>query len=89
VLLWNEDGELTEFTNGNLVLESGGRRLTPPRGSGLLAGTMRAELLERGEIEERPLTLAHLGGSPRLWLVNSVRGWVPVVLDKASLPDTA
>ena len=83
VLLSNEDGELTEFTTGNLVVELEGRRWTPPRPSGLLAGVMRAELLERGEIAERTLTLSHLGASPRLWLINSVRGWVPVALERA------
>jgi para-aminobenzoate synthetase / 4-amino-4-deoxychorismate lyase len=80
VLLRNEDGELTEFTNGNLVVESDGRRLTPRRESGLLAGTMRAELLERGEIEEATLTPADLARATRLWFINSVRGWVPVYL---------
>ncbi len=83
VLLTNEDGELTEFTTGNLVVELEGRRWTPPRACGLLAGTMRAELIERAEIEERRLTPAQLETHPPMWLVNSVRGWVPVVLVKA------
>jgi len=82
VLLSNEDGELTEFTTGNLVFELEGRRWTPPRGCGLLAGTMRAKLLERGEIAERRLTLSELERVPTMWLVNSVRGWVRVVLGK-------
>jgi para-aminobenzoate synthetase/4-amino-4-deoxychorismate lyase len=80
VLLWNEEGELTEFTNGNLVFESDGRRWTPPRECGLLAGTMRAELLERGEICERNIERAQLASCSGLWLINSVRGWVPVFL---------
>ena len=41
VLLWNEDGQLTEFTNGNAVFEIDGRKVTPPRDCGLLAGTFR------------------------------------------------
>jgi para-aminobenzoate synthetase/4-amino-4-deoxychorismate lyase len=80
VLLWNERGELTEFTNGNLVAELGGRRWTPPRASGLLAGTFRAELLRRGEVAERVLTKDDLARASRLWLVNGVRGWVEVSL---------
>ncbi|HEX8160592.1 MAG TPA: aminodeoxychorismate synthase component I [Pyrinomonadaceae bacterium] len=80
VLLWNEGGEITEFTNGNLVVEIEGRRLTPARASGLLAGTMRAELLERGEIGESVVSRADLARSSRMWLVNSVRGWVSVSL---------
>jgi para-aminobenzoate synthetase/4-amino-4-deoxychorismate lyase len=80
VLLWNEDGEMTEFTNGNLVVEIGGQRLTPARESGLLAGTMRAELLESGEIREAVVKRSDLARCSRLWLVNGVRGWVNVRL---------
>jgi para-aminobenzoate synthetase/4-amino-4-deoxychorismate lyase len=80
VLLWNEEGELTEFTIGNLVLELGGERVTPARTSGLLAGVFREELLARGEVRERPVRRAELAGAGRLWLVNAVRGWVPVRL---------
>ncbi|HEV2763379.1 MAG TPA: aminodeoxychorismate synthase component I [Pyrinomonadaceae bacterium] len=79
VLLWNEEGELTEFTNGNLVLEApDGRLWTPPVECGLLAGTFRAELLARGEVSERVLTCADLERAPRCWFVNSVRGRVRV-----------
>lgn len=80
VLLWNEEGELTEFTTGNLVVELDGQRWTPPIESGLLAGTLRAELLERGEIRERTLPRADIERATRVWLINSVRGWVPVVV---------
>ena len=67
-------------TIGNVVLEIDGERVTPHRESGLLAGVMRAELLARGEIRERPVRVAELGRARRLWLVNAVRGWVPVRL---------
>jgi para-aminobenzoate synthetase/4-amino-4-deoxychorismate lyase len=80
VLLWNEQGELTEFTIGNLVIELDGVRWTPPRESGLLAGTFRAELLEQVVIHERVLTRADLMQAARIWLINSVREWVPVDL---------
>jgi len=78
VLLWNEEGELTEFTNGNLVMELEGRRWTPPRECGLLAGTFRAGLLRTGEVAERVLTKDDLARAARLWFVNGVRGWVEV-----------
>jgi para-aminobenzoate synthetase / 4-amino-4-deoxychorismate lyase len=77
-LLWNEEGELTEFTTGNLVVELEGRRWTPPLDCGLLAGTLRAELLARGEIEERVLTPADLERATSIWLINSVRDPIPV-----------
>jgi para-aminobenzoate synthetase/4-amino-4-deoxychorismate lyase len=78
VLLWNEEGEVTEFTTGNLVIERAGERWTPPLDCGLLAGTLRAELLDRGEIRERVLSRADVVAAQRCWLINSVRGWVPV-----------
>lgn len=79
VILWNERGELTETSTGNLVLERGGRRLTPPASAGLLAGTFRAHLLEAGELEEAALTLGDLSRAERIWQVSSVRGWVELV----------
>lgn len=81
VLLWNRNGELTEFTIGNLVLQIDGRRWTPPRTSGLLAGTFRAELLDDGTIRERVLTRDDLERAEAIWLINSLRGWVPVTLN--------
>lgn len=80
VLMWNEEGEVTEFTTGNLVAELDGMCVTPPRESGLLAGTMRAELIENGEIVERRITRNEITRATRCWLVNSVRGRVPVHL---------
>ena len=81
VLLWNEDGELTEFTNGNVVVELEGKRWTPPRECGLLGGTFRAALLRAGEVGERVLTKDDLGRAARVWFVNGVRGWVEVTFD--------
>jgi para-aminobenzoate synthetase/4-amino-4-deoxychorismate lyase len=86
VLLWNERGELTEFTNGNLVVELDGGRWTPPRESGLLAGTFRVELLRRGEVAERVLTKNDLARAERVWFVNGVRGWVEVAADERGAP---
>ncbi len=82
VLLWNEDGELTEFTNGNVVLELEGKRWTPPRACGLLAGTFRAELLRQAEVAERVLLKDDLARATRVWFVNGVRGWVEVDIKK-------
>lgn len=80
VLLWNEHGELTECTTGNIVIELNARWLTPAYASGLLAGTLRAELLARGEIQEETLPCTVLPHASRLWLINSVRGQVEVRL---------
>ncbi len=80
VLLWNKKDQLTEFTIGNLVLEIDGIKYTPPISSGLLGGVMRETLLNEGTIQERTLTKADLTQATRIWLINSVRGWLPVQL---------
>jgi len=86
VLLWNERGELTETTTGNLVVELNGALVTPPVSCGLLPGTQRAELLADGEITERSLTRADLESATGMWMINSVRGWVPIQIVEDAVP---
>jgi para-aminobenzoate synthetase/4-amino-4-deoxychorismate lyase len=80
VILWNSDGEVTEAAESNIVLSLRGVKVTPPVSSGLLPGTMRAELLERGEIVERIVTVDQVRAAEEIWLINSVRGWMRAVL---------
>ncbi len=80
VLLWNGRNEVTESTIANVVAELEGKRYTPALTSGLLAGTFRGELLDEGRIEERVLARGTLSRASRLWLVNSLRGWVEATL---------
>lgn len=79
-LLWNENGELTEFCNGNLVLELDGELWTPPVESGLLAGTFRHSLLKEGKIKEKVCVLSDLERCTNIWFINSVRRWLKVKL---------
>ncbi|MBC1779386.1 aminodeoxychorismate synthase component I [Listeria booriae] len=79
-LLWNERGEITEFINGNLVAEIDGELVTPAQSSGLLGGVMRQTLLADGTITERVLHRNDLLQATKIWLTNSVRGWVPIDL---------
>jgi para-aminobenzoate synthetase / 4-amino-4-deoxychorismate lyase len=83
VLLRNEQGDLTELTRANLVVELDGRLLTPPVSAGLLPGCLRAELLECGSIEERRLTVEDLRRAARAWSISSARRWVPITLEPA------
>jgi para-aminobenzoate synthetase/4-amino-4-deoxychorismate lyase len=80
VLLVNERGELTESCYGNIALKIDGEWLTPPISCGLLAGTLRAELLAAGELREAVLTPADLQRAEAIELLNSVRGRMPAVL---------
>ncbi len=76
VLLWNPDGYLTETTIANIVVELDGARYTPPVTCGLLGGTYRQWLLERGKVRERPIHKDELARVRGLTLINSVRGEV-------------
>lgn len=80
VLLWNPDGDVTEATEANVVVRLDAGLFTPPVTSGLLPGVLRGELLESGSIAEKRLTIADVRGASELWLINSVRGWMPATL---------
>lgn len=82
VLLWNEQGEITEFTNGNIVIKMNGKFYTPPIACGLLAGTFREELLMNKKIEEKIITKDQLINAEEIWFINSVRKWIKVELFK-------
>ncbi len=78
VLMWNEEGELTEFTIGNLVVQLDGVWCTPPVSAGLLPGVLREELLVRGLIVERTVHREDLSRASAMGFINGVRGWLPV-----------
>ncbi|MEM9405585.1 MAG: aminodeoxychorismate synthase component I, partial [Acidobacteriota bacterium] len=80
VLLWNRSGEVCEGCIANVVVEWEGERVTPPVECGLLAGTFRGWLLERGDVRERIVTKDMLRAAERFYLVNSVRRWQSAVL---------
>jgi para-aminobenzoate synthetase/4-amino-4-deoxychorismate lyase len=75
VLLYNELGELTEFTIGNLVVEFDRQLLTPPISCGVLAGTFRAYVVEAGQILERTITIDQLKQCTKIYRINSIRKW--------------
>lgn len=80
VLLWNDQREITESCVANVVMEIDGKMLTPPVGSGLLAGTFRAWLLEQGIIREQVITVDDLSRCSKIYLINSVRKWRDAVV---------
>jgi branched-subunit amino acid aminotransferase/4-amino-4-deoxychorismate lyase len=74
VILVNERGELTESSIANIALWRGGRWVTPQASCGLLPGTLRAELLENGDLVEGILTADELVAGEQIRCFNSVRG---------------
>lgn len=81
VLLWNERGEVTESTIANVIVELDGRKITPAAACGLLPGTYRAWLLEKGEVEEDVVKVEDLVRCSAVYLANSVRGMWEVSID--------
>ena len=81
-ILWNEEGEVTEATSANIVVEIEGDLFTPPLESGLLAGTFRRWLLTNSQIKERPITKQQLRESDAIYLINSVRRWRRAIFEE-------
>ena len=77
VIFLNRRGEVTEGSRTNIFARIGGKLITPPVTSGLLPGTLRADMLANGEAEEAVLTLDDLARADAVYLGNSVRGLLP------------
>ena len=88
VLLYDQHGHLTETCRCNVVLKIDGEYLTPQistdSGTYLLPGVLRQCLLRENTIRQTALTVQDLQRAQAMWLINSLRGWVPVssVLDR-------
>jgi len=80
VILRNCDGYVTESTIANVVVELQGQLYTPPLACGLLPGILRDELIRQGRVKERLLTPEDLHNAEKVYLVNSVRGWLEAKL---------
>lgn len=78
----NEKGEVTEGSYTNVFIHDGHGYVTPRVTSGLLAGTMRRQLLAdgRGQVREAVLSEEDMRTAKALFLCNSVRGVVRVRL---------
>lgn len=75
VILFNQDGFVTETTIDNIIVEvPDGTFVTPSVSCGLLAGTYRASLLKQGKIVEDTITVEQLKLARSIAVVNSVRG---------------
>ena len=87
VLMYNEAGEVTECALANVALQDApgvATWSTPPIECGLLAGVMRGELLRRGMLRERVISVDELRravrAGRRLVAFNALRGVYEVEL---------
>lgn len=76
LLFQNERGEICDGTVTTLFFDRGDGMRTPPLSSGLLAGVLRAELLQGGHCREETLLAGDLP-RVRLWVGNALRGLMP------------
>jgi para-aminobenzoate synthetase/4-amino-4-deoxychorismate lyase len=81
VIFFNEKGELCEGARSNIMIEKNGRCYTPPISCGLLPGTYRRLLLEKGICTEKILTKEDLLSADHIYSINSVRGQVELFLE--------
>lgn len=75
-LLWNEAGEVTECSRGNIAVQLDGRWVTPPLSSGLLDGIGREVALAEGRLQEAVVRVEDLQRATGLAFLNSLRGWI-------------
>ncbi len=75
-VLWNEAGEITECTFGNIALLLDGRWVTPPLSCGLLPGVGRAIALRAGRVQEAVVRLEDVPRVEAWAFMNSLRGWL-------------
>ena len=76
----NQFGEVCEGSRSNVFVEIDGNLFTPPIDSGLLPGILSENLLKTGKCKERKIFLGELQNLHKIYLGNSVRGLVEVVL---------
>ncbi|MDQ7743111.1 chorismate-binding protein [Hydrogenophaga pseudoflava] len=85
-LLYNQRGELTEFTRGNVAVRLDDQWWTPSLDCGLLPGTYRRELLAQGRLQEAVIPVQRLAQAQGLAFFNGLRGWLDAALDAAPPP---
>ena len=81
MILWNENEEITESCFANVVVKLDDTLFTPPVCCGLLAGTYRTYLLEKGKIQEKVIRISDLAHCSHIFLINSVRKKQEITID--------
>ncbi|MCY3737928.1 MAG: aminodeoxychorismate synthase component I [Gemmatimonadaceae bacterium] len=87
-VLLNQRGEIAGAATGNLLLQTEAGCFTPPLASGILPGTMRAELLAAGEAIERRMRVEDLVSARAVYRIDSVRRRVRLRIPDVTHHDT-
>lgn len=83
-ILYNEAGEITECSRGNIAMLLDGQWVTPALHCGLLAGVGRAVALRTGRLHEAVVRLDDLPRIQAWAFLNSLRGWISAELAQTS-----
>ena len=75
-VLFNENGQITEGTRGNIAMQLDGQWVTPALQCGLLPGVGRALALSQGRLVEKVVVIDDLRRITDWAVVNSLRGWL-------------
>ncbi|MEF9947744.1 MAG: aminotransferase class IV [Comamonas sp.] len=75
-VLFNENGQITEGTRGNIAMQLDGQWVTPALQCGLLPGVGRALALSQGRLVEKVVVIEDLRRITGWAFVNSLRGWL-------------
>ena len=75
-VLFNENGQITEGTSGNIAMQLDGQWVTPALQCGLLPGVGRALALSQGRLVEKVVVIDDLRRITGWAFVNSLRGWL-------------
>lgn len=85
-VLFNEEGEITECTRGNIAMLLDGCWVTPPLHCGLLPGVGRSLALHQGRLSERVVRREDIPRVQSWAFLNSLRGWIPAGLGSKLTP---
>ena len=80
-VLWNDAGEITETTFGNVAALLDGQWVTPPLSCGLLPGVGRAVALAEGRVAEAVVRVEDVPRVQAWAFINSLRGWLDATLE--------
>ena len=80
-ILWNEAGEITEGTRGNIAMQLDGQWITPALSCGLLNGVGRQVALFEGKVVEGIVRIEDLPHVQQWSFINSLRGWLNAKCD--------
>ncbi len=77
----NEKEEVVETSICNIIIAKDKSLYTPPISSGALPGVMREYLIRKGKLKEKTLTILDLHLADKIYICNSVRGIMRVILE--------